>query len=231
MIMVPAILFPAVLMIAGILALVLYLDKRDLGLSEPPSRDQTSAADRAAKSLTRATWVIAIFTLALFFASAAQYLTFNKQLTVMQGQLDAEQEPTIWVGNSLGAPDVVSNPSHGSAQVKWTVHYTNVGKGLVFKGKYQSFVRLGDGTFEQTFKQDGWDPLSPVAPSEDQFITVISPPKSQDFLDHWVHAERGISIMVHFVYFGISGKEHETGICLTRLLTGAIQYCPGSYLK
>ena len=36
MIMVPAILFPAVLMIAGILALVLYLDERNPGLSEPP---------------------------------------------------------------------------------------------------------------------------------------------------------------------------------------------------
>ena len=42
------ILVPAVLVIAGILALVLYLDKRDPVVSETPRRDQASAAQRPA---------------------------------------------------------------------------------------------------------------------------------------------------------------------------------------
>jgi hypothetical protein len=94
MIQVPAILVPAVLVIAGILALVLYLDKRDPGVSETPGRDQASAAECAANSLAWATWVlawatlvIAALTCAIFAAGVAQYLTFDKQLTVMQGQL------------------------------------------------------------------------------------------------------------------------------------------------
>lgn len=106
------ILVPAVLVIAGILALVLYLDKRDPVVSETRRRSQASAADRAANSLAWATWVIAILTLAILVAGVAQYLTFDKQLTVMQGQLDAEQEPIIWVGNNLGPP--VSHTNRGS---------------------------------------------------------------------------------------------------------------------
>jgi hypothetical protein len=44
---VPAILVPAVLVIAGILALVLYLDKRDPVVSETSRRNPASPADRA----------------------------------------------------------------------------------------------------------------------------------------------------------------------------------------
>ena len=231
MIMVPAILVPAVLVIAGIFALILYLDKRDPVVSETPRRNQANAADRAANSLARATWVIAFLTLAIFIAGVAQYVTFKKQLTVMQGQLDAEQEPVIWVGNNLGTPNIVPNPTHGSEQIDWTVHYTNVGKGLVSNGKYQSFVGLGDGAFEQTYGQIGWNPMSPVATNEDQFITVISSPKNQGLLGDFARTERGIRVLIHFIYFGISGKQHDAVICLTKLLTGAIQFCPGSYIK
>lgn len=108
------------------------------------------------------------------------------------------------------------------------MHYTNVGKGFVSKGKYQSFVKLGDGAFEQFYVQDGWNPMFSVATNEDQFITVVSSPKSFSDL---AHTERGIHIMAHFIYFGISGRQHETGICVTQLLTGAIHFCPGSYIK
>jgi hypothetical protein len=42
--------------------------------------------------------------------------------------------------------------------------------------------------------------------------------------------DRAVSIRADFGYFDLEGNRHETTICLSKLLTGAIQYCAGSYI-
>jgi hypothetical protein len=61
-------------------------------------KQKESSTDRATNSLARATWFIAVLTLAIAGVGFSQYFTFERQLEVMQGQLDemqAEQRPWI----------------------------------------------------------------------------------------------------------------------------------------
>jgi hypothetical protein len=227
------VLIPVVLIIGSILSLVLYLDKKYPATPEDQGPVHHTSNDATA-SLARATWVIAGLTLAILGTGVFQYLTFNKQLGVMQDQLNEardEQRPIVWAGKNLGTPELITNPK-GTGQVVWDLHYTNDGKGFVASGTYQSFMRLGNGEFEQSYGQRGSNPMPPVAPTDDQFITVISPQRSPEELAVISRMERGFSIRVKFIYFELNGRRHETEICLTKLLSGAIQFCPGgSYVK
>ncbi|MGC1777090.1 MAG: hypothetical protein WBB34_04035 [Xanthobacteraceae bacterium] len=73
-------------------------------------KKKQGAADRAAHSTARATWAIAFFTLVTIAVGASQYVTFNRQLGVMQGQLDAmnaERRPWVFATNiSISRPVV-----------------------------------------------------------------------------------------------------------------------------
>ena len=44
-------------------------------------------------------------------------------------------------------------------------------------------------------------------------------------------ADKNISARVEFEYFDAGGKRYGTVVCLTRLQTGAIQICPGSWVQ
>jgi hypothetical protein len=67
--------------------------------------------DRAATSTARATWAIAFLTLATIGVGISQYVIFDHQLKVMQGQLDvmhADQRPWIYITPpEAGAPAMV----------------------------------------------------------------------------------------------------------------------------
>ena len=158
----------------------------------------------------------------------------DRQLKIMQGQLEEmrdEQMPIIWVGKNLGTPEFYRNEKTGMIQVLWSFHFTNDGKGFVTHGTHETFIRVGTGEFVKSYGQPDINRLTPIAPTDDQFLTVISAPMSPDYVDSISKTERAFSIMAKFTYFGADDKPHETAICLTKLLAGAIQFCDGGYVK
>jgi hypothetical protein len=169
------------------------------------------------------------FTGALVIVGLITAWIFQGQLNVMQ----AEQRPVLWTGTNLGTPMFNLNPQTGQGQVYWTVHYMNYGRGFTKSGTAKTFIKLGDHNFEQSYGQPKFATLAPVAPNQDVFLTVVSKPgTTPDEFGALSKREDGFSVKFEISYLDLAGQTFETGFCLTKLLSGAIMYCPaGNYVK
>jgi hypothetical protein len=201
------------------------------GSKKPDTEDDSHRYERTVAESTKS---ISRLTLALVFVGIIGALVAYRTLRAIEGQLDEmrdEQIPIIWAGKNLGAPERFRNEKTGMIQVYWSFHFTNDGKGFVTGGTYETFIKLGNGQFVRSYGQSDANKLTPIAPTDDQFFTIISAPMTQEAIDSISKTERGISIKATFIYFGTSAKSHETSVCLTKLLSGAIQFCDGGYVK
>jgi hypothetical protein len=109
---------------------------RTIFKSAAPKRKQESPTDRAARSTARATWAIAVLTLVTIAVGISQYVTFDRQLTVMQDQLDSmnraddtTRESIIAANRAWLAPqnmEVAVAVEDGTPKIM--VHYQNIGR-------------------------------------------------------------------------------------------------------
>jgi hypothetical protein len=105
----------------------------------PADNENLTPADRAANSTARATWAIALLTVATILVGISQYLTFDHQLTVMQGQLDASvADQRAWLKISASPISLKFDTNSGAATVQYGLHVTNVGHSVAVGARIEA---------------------------------------------------------------------------------------------
>jgi hypothetical protein len=127
----------------------------------------------------------------------------------------------------------IPNPVHPEmgGQILWDYHFSNFGKTPAYHLHEEQFIKLGDRPFVRSYGEPKHRGETILPPSGDNFITVISAPMQKQEYDRLLTITGGIQIKVRFLYSDAYGINYETGICETRLNTGAISYCEGNYIK
>ncbi len=145
-----------------------------------------------------------------------------------------DQRPYIWLTNELGSPRIVSPRAGQSAtgQVIWTYHFTNYGKSPALNVRFYQYIKIGDRGFTSSYGAKEEHRGAPLPPNQDSIATVVSDEISREEFNQLLIADERISTRIRFVYSDSYAENYETGICLTRLHTGAIGYCKdGNYIK
>lgn len=177
--------------------------------------------------------------------SAAQAAVIANQQS--QSHFIADERPYVWVTNSgqespkyFFPPTFLLPPNFDKSkagQIHWTVKYTNYGKSPAFHLLTIS-KRIStepNGAFEMSYgfphKVD--DSGVTVPPQKEDEITIVSRPGiSSDRFAKLMDMDYGISIDMRILYADSYGTKYETGMCFTKLRSGAIQYCTkGNYIK
>jgi len=162
----------------------------------------------------------------------------QKSLNATIDQFHSEQRPYVWtISSGVGSPEFVPSrqPNSRTGQVTWTWHYTNYGKTPAYNVRFRHFISIDGGPFVESYRatrQGSFGP--PLPPTQDVIAEVISGPGVTP--EQWTHATslggQGISIRMKIEYTDTYGVMYETGICLSRLNTGAISFCrEGNYIK
>ena len=131
------------------------------------------------------------------------------------------------------APEFIPNRIHPEmdGQILWNFHFSNFGKTPAYHLQSEKFIKLGDRPFVRSYGEPRHRGETILPPTGDNFITVISVPMQRQQFDHLLTINEGIQIKVKFLYSDAYGTNYETGVCETRLNTGAISYCEGNYIK
>lgn len=173
-------------------------------------------------------------------AASEQARHAGEQVMQAHEQFINSIRPIIWVTN-LGDPEYHATPNTNpqTGQMVWTYHYTAIGNNLSYNVVTISMLyRLGKSSAwrqEYGFKSAEEDLATrsiPLAPGSDVFSTVVSAPglTPKQFSDLKA-VDEGISIKIVKRFEDSYGNRYYTGICLTKLALGAIQYCDGSYMS
>jgi hypothetical protein len=151
---------------------------------------------------------------------------FGRQLTVMQGQLDAmerDQMPYIWITDNLKLPEFRPNTGTTKGQVVWSWEFTNFGNGRAVEITIEHFIRLGpDGVFKRAFMTTGPVYGGDIPKGKLNFLTTVSEPIEKADFDQLQAVDFGISVLIEMNYSGIAGKNVESSVCLAKLATGAV---------
>ena len=95
-------------------------------------------------------------------------------------------------------------------------------------------MSINGGPFVQSYQEPLEGSLGgPLPPTEDVFATVVSKPKlTRKEIDEAISVGgKGISISIKLAYSDAHGGQYESGICLLRLSTGAIEFCSSGYMN
>ncbi len=130
-------------------------------------------------------------------------------------------------------PRFIPNPVHPEmgGQILWDYHFFNFGKTPAYHLHEEQFIKLGDRPFVRSYGEPKHRGETILPPTGDNFITVISAPMQKQQFERLLSISGGIQIKVKFLYSDAYGTSYETGVCETRLNTGAISYCEGNYIK
>jgi hypothetical protein len=148
----------------------------------------------------------------------------------MRDQLDemqAEQRPNLWFGGNLGSPQLLET-APGSGQILWTVHLTNYGKTFVAGGTMHKEIKIGNGTFEPSYKEpEAGAAIGPTAPNQDIFVTVVSRPGiTATYYNSALLTREGIQVKLVADYHDLGSKQFQSSMCLKRTNAGSIAFCP-----
>jgi hypothetical protein len=156
-------------------------------------------------------------------------------------QFRQDERPYVWITNGgIGEPEFIldknkSGETRTTGQIVWTVHYTNYGKSPAYDLTSDKFISVGA---ERPFLASFGSPKvksgkgTPIPPNKDDFGTVVSEPGiTPEQYKRLLGTDNAIRIRVQMQYTDAYGGLYETEICLGRLVSGAIQYCEGSYIK
>ena len=116
-------------------------------------------------------------------------------------------------------------------QIEWNYHFSNFGKTPGYHIHSEQFIKLGHGPFVSSYGEPKHRGETILPPTGDNLITVISAPMPKQQFERLLSISGGIQIKIRFFYRDSYGTDYETGICETRLNTGAISYCEGNYIK
>jgi hypothetical protein len=168
-------------------------------------------------------------------ADAAQSAVANAK-----EQFRQDARPYVWVtNNGLGQPEFIfdrtlTGAPMNTGQILWTFHYTDYGKTPAYNLSSERLFSVGVNSpfreshgFSQVEKVKG----TPVPPNKDDFQTVVSDPGiTAEQYKQFLRTDNALRIRAVIQYSDAYGEKYETGLCLGRLASGAIQYCDGSYI-
>ena len=145
--------------------------------------------------------------------------------------------PIVWV-TQLGTPEYFPNPNTNpqTGQITWTYHYTAFGNNLAYNVAtiYRAYKLGKTGAWRNSygFKSSPMHQSLPIAPGTDMFSTEVSAPgvTQKEFAD-LNGTDEGITIKMVMQFEDSYGTTYYTGICLSKLRLGSIQYCDGSYMS
>jgi hypothetical protein len=150
-----------------------------------------------------------------------------------------EERPYVWLTSSgIGAPKFVPEPGGkipDSGQVIWTWHFTNYGKTPAYKLRVQQYMSFDGGQFVPSHHEGPKEPYAdvPIPPGQDLLNSVVSEPGITN--QQWTQAigltGKGVSIRAVVQYGDSYDAQYESVMCLRLLNSGAVSYCPGSYIK
>jgi hypothetical protein len=217
-------------------------------------RTESDRHYRIQNSIRWATWC-AFFAATIYAGISARLLLETKKATIAAqeqarhaGEMVSQAHdqfidsirPVVWL-TQLGHPVFFQNPSTSppTGQMIWTYHYTTFGNNLAYNlSTISRAYKLGkSGVWQESFRADE-GPITPsiqsipLAPGSDVFGTAVSPPGiPPERFNKLKDTDEGISIKVVMKFEDSYGNVYYTGVCLTQLKLGAIQYCGGSYMS
>lgn len=149
----------------------------------------------------------------------------RRALVQARDQFRQDQRPYVWMTANLGSPMWITN----TGQVVWDLHYTNYGKSPALGIKAYLYIRVGKRGIQPSLGPALPWGASPLPIGKDDFFSIVSKTKiTQDEFNRllsWDHPETGfIEISGRFVYGDSYGGNYESGFCLRKLKTGAIEY-------
>jgi len=141
-----------------------------------------------------------------------------------------EHRPIIWLTNQNYVPTYIDQ----SQQVVWDFHFANYGTVPIQKSECMKYMKIGDRDYEVSYgaKEPSIGPPLPPGGTVDYSMTVVSAPGvTKERFRRLLKIDNSISIKAVFEYTDVTGAKYQTGICLTRLASGAIAYCKdGNYI-
>lgn len=194
------------------------------------ANEESNAERRASRWAAGATVAMAFFAFFTIGVGIVTVLVLRDQLKESR----AEQRPVLWTGNNLGQPQYYVPPGAKTGQIIWSFHPYNYGRGMVISGHARSYIQFGTEAPKQSYKQpEIGQVISPIAPSQDTVSTVVSDPGlSAEQFAILIQRNQGITVIVVANYTDLAGNAYETGMCFSRLNTGAISYCTTkNYIK
>jgi hypothetical protein len=187
-------------------------------------------ADRAAISTARATWFIAVLTLVTAGAAISQYIIFDRQLKVMQGQLDImlrDEEPKFTVTDKLAGPLFQPASAAGDVgYVSWSIPYINSGKGAAFNQTIDTYISLDYGPFVRSNAALRPEPIraDEISAGESHYFTINSQLIRKDQFDVIRAKELAIAAFADFTYFDRLDRKYTFGWCMRLFANGAIAH-------
>lgn len=147
-----------------------------------------------------------------------------------------DRRPYIWLTSKLDAPGLhvgkLQDANASFNQVVWNWTMVNYGKSPAHNIRFEHHIKVGDRPFTQ-FGFKGMSGGSPMPPNADWFSTTVSAPGiSREEWNELLKTDRSITLRGRVLYTDDSQESFESGFCLARLASGAIQYCrEGNYIK
>jgi hypothetical protein len=160
--------------------------------------------------------------------------TAQNALNQARDQFQQDQRPYIWfTNNGVGSPQFHTTPNTNptTGHIVWDWHYTNYGKSPAYGIQHiDHYIKIGDAPFVRSYKlpERRYRPEFGylIPPGKDDFSTIVSRPEiTPEEYARLLRIDRGIAIKAHIRYLDGSGTLYETGLCESRLATGAIGYC------
>lgn len=150
-----------------------------------------------------------------------------------------DERPYIWFTvNGTSSPVFITNQGSNppTGQVLWEWHYTDYGKTPAYGIQWvHEEIKVGNRRSE--IKLDRPYRIgsgTPLPPGKDDFAAVPSNPISPDEWTKLLSVDRSIQVRARVDYVDSSGVLYETGFCMSRLASGATEYCDQSsenYIK
>jgi hypothetical protein len=130
-------------------------------------------------------------------------------------------QPYVWI-YGLPTYSIYKNPKDGSSQVIVDVHYFNYGKSPAISLQRSSDLEIGADALKRIHTKPLHLAKSLLPPSKEDFFSAVTPPTNSlpDILK-----DDAIVIVSRSQYLDMLGHRYETDFCMTRLATGAWQYC------
>jgi hypothetical protein len=170
----------------------------------------------------------------------------DEQIKSIKDQFRLDQRPYVWISSpTLAIPQVVSFQvaqlnKESPKQILISVHYTNFGKSPAVRVVQQHDIGLGHDALNKVKLKPLLQEFGTLLPAgKDDFFTVVSRPLKDEEIVQKDNAlipallkDHAVAFRARFQFFDSSGYKYQTDVCMTRLQSGAFQYCPsGNAIK
>jgi hypothetical protein len=154
-------------------------------------------------------------------------------LNATKAQFALDQRPYIAEALKVEPPQFLPNPSDpDDGQVIWNSHHVNFGQSPANSITMTEEISLDGKPFVPSFGSTEQSiTAAPMVQNAEEFHTLLSRHLSKSEFDSLMSKDRAISIRIVINYTDLAGRPYKTGICMSRLISGAITMCAdGNYI-